>query len=229
LDPRTPEPLTPEPAIVAGYPTRQLRLQLGALGVDLLTVKRLEDYVDTDALLRDADAPEPPYWAHLWTGSRALARLVATDIDCAGRRIIELGCGLGLAGVVAARRGAVVTLMDSAWAGVCFAAANAALNGCGAQVMQADLCLPGLRGVFDGALAADVTYDPVLQVAVAGFLAAHLAPGGRAWCAESVRTVDQGFRRACESRGLQVMEHEVREPEDGREVPVRISEVGLRR
>jgi hypothetical protein len=70
-----------------------------------------------------------------------------------------------------------------------------------------------------------VTYDPLLQVAVADFLVAHLASGGRAWCAESVRTFDQGFRHACERRGLLVREHEEREPDDGREVSVRITEV----
>src|SRR5262249_45116959 len=97
--------------VVAGYPTHQLRLQLGDVRIDLLTVKRLEDYVDTDALLRDPDAPEPPYWAHLWTGSRALARLVATEIECTGKQAVEIGCGIGLVGIVAAVRGATVTLI----------------------------------------------------------------------------------------------------------------------
>lgn len=214
-----------EHVVVAGYPTRQLRLQLGEVGADLLIVKRLEDYVDAEVLLRDPDAPEPPYWAHLWTGSRALARLVATELDCGGKQVVEVGCGLGLVGIVAALCGATVTLIDHAWEAVCFAAANADLNGCRAYVIQADVRAPGLRGTFDYCLAADVTYDPSLQVALAEFLAAHLAPGGQAWCAESVRTVDQGFRRACEWRGLEVTEREVREPEDGRDVPVRITEM----
>lgn len=217
--------MTSASPLVAGYPTRRLHLQLGDLGVDLLTVARLEDYVDTEALLRDADAPEPPYWAHLWTGSRALARLVATEIECAGRRVVEIGCGLGLAGIVAARRGAAALLLDSAWEGVCFAAANARLNDCRAAVIQSDLRAPGLRGTFDCCLAADVTYDPELQRALAEFLAGHLAPRGRAWCAESVRTVDQGFRRACERHGLNVWEREAHEAEDGRDVAVRITEV----
>lgn len=217
--------MNPYPLIVAGYPTRRLTLQFCNVGITLLTVKRLEDYVDTETLLRDGDAPEPPYWAHLWTASRALARLVAIEVECAGKHVIEIGCGLGLVGIVAALRGAAVTLVDKAWEGVSFAAANAALNGCRAHAIQADMRTPGLRGTFDYCLAADVTYDPSLQVALAAFLAAHLAPGGHAWCADSVRTVDDGFHRACEWHGLKVTEREVREPEDGRDVPVRITEV----
>jgi len=211
--------------LIAGYPTRVLTVEVGGLAVELLTVKRLEDYIDADVLLRDADAPEPPYWAHVWVGSRALARLVATEIECVDRRVVEIGCGLGLAGIVAARRGATVTLFDHCWDGACFAAANAALNGGRARVLQCDVRASALREQFDYCLAADVTYDPLLQVAVADFLAAHLAADGRAWCAESVRTLDHGFRRACERHGLRVAEHEAREVDDGRDVLIRISEV----
>jgi len=213
------------PPVLAGYPTREVQLTFGDRRVRLLTVRRLEDYVNTEALLRDADMPEPPYWAHVWVGSRSLARLMATEIECAGRRVIEIGCGLGLAGIVAALRGATVTLFDHSWDGASFAAANAALNGCRVQVMQTDVRAPALRGQFDYCLAADVTYDPLLQLAVADFLATHLAADGRAWCAESVRTLDHGFRRACERHGLRVTEHEAREVEEGRDVRVRITAV----
>lgn len=193
--------------------------------VQLQTVSRLEDYVDSEELLRNPNAPEPPYWAHLWPGSRVLARLLATEIECRNCRVIDIGCGLGLVGVVAARRGAAVTLIDTAPAALHFARANIALNGCRASVLQTDVRRPGLRGRFDFCLAADVTYDPALQTAVADFLANHLTDGGRAWCAESVRTIDQAFRQACERAGLHVSERNVREPDDGRDAVVRITEV----
>jgi predicted nicotinamide N-methyase len=217
--------LTIESRQVAGYATRQHELTFGDLRVWLLTVGRLEDYVDGEELLRNADAPEPPYWAHLWPGSRALARLVATEIDCRGRRVIDIGCGVGLVGVVAARCGAAVTAIDNAHAALRFANRNAALNGCDVAAIQTDLRRTGVRGRFDYCFAADVTYDPALQTALADFLADHLSAGGRAWCAESVRTFDQGFRRACEARGLRVTERMLQEPDDGRTVGVRLSTV----
>src|SRR5262245_33866694 len=108
------------PTVIAGYPVRLLELDIADLRVNLLAVDRLEDYVDTAALLRDADAPEPPYWAHLWPAGRALARLVAGRLDCTGQRIIEIGCGLGLPGVVAAMRGATVTMMDTSYTALQF-------------------------------------------------------------------------------------------------------------
>jgi predicted nicotinamide N-methyase len=214
-----------EPIVVAGYPARRVPLRFGQLTVQLLVVARLEDYVDAEALLRDADVPEPPYWAHLWPASRVLARLVATEVACSGRRGVEIGCGLGLAAVVAALRGASMIAFDTAGDALCFARANAALNACPLAVLQTNLACPGLRARFDYCLAADVTYDPALQRALAAFLSAHLEPGGRAWCAESVRTMDPGFRQACERQGLSVIEREAREPDDGGEALVRLSEV----
>jgi len=190
--------------------------------VRLAAVARLEDHVDTGALLRDANAPEPPYWAHLWPGSRALARLVAHEIPCAGRRVVDVGCGLGLAGIVAARRHAQVVLFDYVLAAVRFARVNVALNGVAALVTQSDVAAPSFRAHFDHCLAADVTYDPPLQAAVAAFLATHLAPDGRGWCAESVRTFDTGFPRACAAHGLHIEERELHEPEDGRDTLVRL-------
>jgi len=210
---------------IAGYPARRVTLALGSVHPQLYVVDGLEDYVDTGALLRDADAPEPPYWAHLWPGARCLARLMTTRAECGGRRVVEVGCGLGLAGIAAAMVGATVTLLDSAHDALRFAQANAALNNCRVAAVRTDVRRVAVRGRFDYCLAADVTYDPLLQIALADFLAAHLASGGRAWCAESVRTFDQGFRQACERHGFQVSEREERDLDDGREVRVRITEV----
>lgn len=210
---------------IAGYPARRVTLALGSVHAQLYVVDGLEDYVDTDALLRDADAPEPPYWAHLWPGARCLARLMTTQRECRGHRVVEVGCGLGLSGILAAMVGATVTLLDTAHDALRFAQASAALNNCRVATVRTDVRHAGIRGRFDYCLAADVTYDPLLQTALADFLAAHLASGGRAWCAESVRTYDQRFRHACERHGLQVSEHEERQPDDGRDVSVRITEV----
>jgi predicted nicotinamide N-methyase len=216
---------TPGSVCIAGYPARRVVLDFGRVQTQLFVVDHLEEFVDGNALLRDADAPEPPYWAHLWPGARALARLLATQVDCNGRRIVEAGCGLGLTGLTAALCGASVMMVDTAYDALRFAQANAQLNRRRVATVQMDVRNPGLRERFDYCLAADVTYDPALQAALATFIAAHLVRGGRAWCAESVRTFDRGFQHACEQHGLQVTECQVREPDDGREALVRITEI----
>lgn len=57
---------------------------------------------------------EPPFWAYSWAGSQALARYLLDNPHwVAGKRVLDLGCGNGLAALAAARAGALeVTAND---------------------------------------------------------------------------------------------------------------------
>ena len=69
-----------------------------------------------------------PYWADLWPAARMLAKALCDEQVQAGEEALEIGCGLGLPGVVAPC-GLRVTFSDyDAWA-LHFASVNARLNG----------------------------------------------------------------------------------------------------
>jgi len=79
----------------------------------------METPPDLDALLDQAAASDPqavdaiPYYAILWPAASGLARYLWTHrAELSGKRVIELGCGLGLPSVLAARLGAHVTATD---------------------------------------------------------------------------------------------------------------------
>src|SRR5215218_658587 len=57
-------------------------------------------------------APLVPYWSVLWRSGVALARELAAAPPAAGARVVELGCGLGVPSLVAARAGAAVLATD---------------------------------------------------------------------------------------------------------------------
>ncbi len=211
-------------ARIAGFPARLCHADFGAHSVDLFVVDDLEALVDRNRLLRDSDIPEPPYWAHLWVGSRALARHLASS----PRRFtsaVDIGCGVGLAGLVAARRGARTLFFDYAEPALHFARESLRYNGLDADFVVGDLRRPALKGHFDLCLAADTTYDPELQRALATFLSRHLAADGVALCAESVRNVDRGFADACHGHGLIVNEEQLVETDEGSPVPIRLTTV----
>src|SRR3954451_24843078 len=69
---------------------------------------------DSEALL-DEHAFEQeeylPYWAELWPSALGLAEAVGAA-DVAGRRVLELGCGLGVPSLVAALAGAEFLATD---------------------------------------------------------------------------------------------------------------------
>ncbi len=102
-----------------------------------------------------------PYWAELWPSARRLAVVVAAA-DMRGRRVLELGCGLGLPSIVAARGGADVLATDWAPEAIAAAAANAARNDVAMRCATADWRdteALASEGPFDLVLAADVLYE----------------------------------------------------------------------
>lgn len=204
---------------------RFIACDVGAFVVDVAVVADLGALVDPQALLRDVEPVEPPYWAHLWVGSRALARHVAAQSPHAASAI-DIGCGVGLAGLTAAHMGIGTTFLDRSAEALTFVRASARRANYDVQLVQTDMLAPGLCGRFDLCLAADVTYDPALQVGLAQFLEDHLAPNGIAWCAESVRTADRGFLDACSERGLRARSWQVVEKDEGASVVLRLLEVG---
>jgi predicted nicotinamide N-methyase len=194
---------------IAGFAAELDRIAIGSDVVALWRVAELARYVDRDALLAGDDPSEPPYWAHLWSGAVVLAGAVPRDAG----RVVELGCGLGLPGLVAARRGARVTFVDRAAAALVFVRRSAAANGVAAECVAADFTQGSLRGRFDLVLAAEVLYDPARFADTAAAIRRHLAPGGRALVSDAARTDTRTFYAALDAAGLRwrASDHPVRE------------------
>src|SRR5262245_27331283 len=70
-----------------------------------------------------------PYWADLWPAARMLAKYLLRQAWPAGLPVLEVGCGLGLPGVVALSLGMRVTFSDYDATALRFAADNARANG----------------------------------------------------------------------------------------------------
>jgi predicted nicotinamide N-methyase len=70
-----------------------------------------------------------PYWADIWPAARMLARAVLETDWPSGLTALEIGCGLGLAGLAALSKGLRVIFSDYDLTAVAFAERNARLNG----------------------------------------------------------------------------------------------------
>src|SRR3954469_450535 len=79
-----------------------------------------------------------PYWARVWPSGAGLAGALHDDPPAPGTKVLELGAGLALPSVVAARAGADVLATDGNTDAVAFAAHVLALNEVEGEVAHVD-------------------------------------------------------------------------------------------
>ena len=117
-----------------------------------------DELIDEEAFDEDEFLP---YWAELWPSGLALAHVVE-GLELAGRRVLELGAGLGLPSLAAALRGADVLATDWADDAVDLLRENAARNGVALRAERVRWDEPGLvlaGAPWDLVLCADVLYE----------------------------------------------------------------------
>lgn len=165
-----------------------------------------------------------PYWSELWPASRMLAKAILREpwekypTPPGGKlHALEVGCGLGLAGIAALSRGLRVTFSDIDELAVEFAAANARLNG----FHDFDTAAIDLRSPpptrYQVLLGSDLLYEPRMVEPVVNFIATMLAPGGVCLIADPDRISARPFRWAAENAGLSVAATFARAGEPGGE------------
>ena len=106
-------------------------------------------------------APLAPYWSVLWRSGVALARELE-GVALRGLRVVELGCGLAVPSIAAARAGAEVLATDGCSEALMLAARNARANDVRIETAAVDWREPGElleHAPFDLVLAADVLYE----------------------------------------------------------------------
>jgi predicted nicotinamide N-methyase len=166
------------------------RLELPGGAVLRARPRSFDDVREAEAL---AGPRRPtPYWATAWPSGTALARMVA-DADVGGRRVLELGCGIAMPSVAAARGGAQVLATDASLEAVVYAAHNLALNGLEGDVAVVSWADLAARGPWDLVLGADVLYLLANAEQLARLLPQLLERDGEAWIADPGRSGCKDF------------------------------------
>ena len=179
--------MSPKPALRAGLPVLptgyHVKLEtITGSGADL-TLRSLLDRIqyhdpEGDAERAGIPAASWPLFGLLWPSGQVLAGVMAT-YAIAGKRVLELGCGLGLASLVVHRRGGDVTASDCHPLAASFLRENLELNGL--PVMKYSAAHWGRAnpqlGRFDLIIGSDVLYDRDQPEALSQFIACHSEPG----------------------------------------------------
>jgi len=158
-----------------------------------------------------------PYWADLWPGARMLGKTLLREPSWPpGLTALEVGCGLGLPGVVALSLGMRVIFSDYDATALHFAAENARDNGLtNFETLPMDWRFPPSGLKVPLLLASDLIYEmrnvgPLIQL-----VKKVLAPGGECLLTDQDRVPMHHFRQTLQDEGLNFTMQMVRAGEPG--------------
>jgi predicted nicotinamide N-methyase len=171
------------------YDTEIFPVQIGNISLRFHKPKSIDRFINPDDLMK-----EFPLWAKIWDASAVLTQYMAElEVD-ATRRILELGSGLGVAGITAASLGHHITLTEYNADALEFLKANAQLNQCQhIPIHHLDWFQPQLKGSFDLIVGSEIVYQKEAVAALGDLFRKYLAPNGQAVLVERVRSTGAVF------------------------------------
>ncbi len=155
-------------------------LQIGRFSFQLCQIADLDEALAHYVQISPNDIDKIPYFSRLWESARALAELVVEREEFfAGRRVLELGCGLGLPALCAGKCGARVTASDFHPDNRAFFRQNAILNNLPEiEYWQFDWRQPGPTAEFEIILGSDLIYEKEMLDSLVSCVCRYLTPGG---------------------------------------------------
>ncbi len=207
------------PRAVPGYQTKQEIVAIA--GAEPLTIRSLLDrnqFADPLGVAERLGISSASWslFGLLWPSGCHLAARLALRPVRPDERILELGCGLALASLVAHRRGADITASDRHPLANGFLLENLRLNGLapmkyrhGDWVLQApsldadNAARPApVRGEYNLLVGSDLLYDRDASSALAGFIGRHAKAHAEVWIIDPDRDNRPAFNRGMAALGF---------------------------
>lgn len=186
-----------------------------------------------------------PYWAELWesaigvgeflltrtnqrvisnegqgASSEKLSSLAPYPLILAPLSAIDLGCGMGFSGMIAASLGMRVMLADIEQDSLLFAALNTAKWRENVRTRRLDWRVDHLGEKFDLIIGADVLYERAQWDHIEPFLREHLATNGKILLGEPGRPTSAPFPEWISQRGWNISIDSIRLEDRGKTIRV---------
>jgi len=169
------------------YPVTIAPICLGGLKLEFARISEpdrvLDDAVAAEDRRRlspqaagDGQPPRVPYWAELWESSLGLGQRLAREKRQGN--VLDLGCGMGLAGAAAAAMGANVLLADCEATALLVARFNSWPWRQRVRTRRVNWQTDRLGEKFDMILGADILYERAQWEFLDAFWKSALADGG---------------------------------------------------
>jgi len=192
-----------------GYTTRRLVLRFGGHDYRIRALSDLQQFADPNRHAERVGISSAQWslFGQVWPSGRVLAEAMSV-YAIAGKRILEIGCGLGLASLVLQFRGADVVASDHHPLAEPFLAYNSALNGLPAvDYRELEWSLPNAQlGRFDLIIGSDILYERGHSDLIAALVSRHAQPDCEVLITDPGRGNSAPFTRALAMQGYDVVE-----------------------
>lgn len=205
---------------MTGYYTRNEKVLVGGQRYRLRVLSNKRQFADPGRLgLRlGISSAQWSLFGQVWPSGRLLAQAMHR-FEITDKRILELGCGIGLASLVLQRRGANVIASDIHPLADALLAYNAALNALPAvryERLSWNLPQPDL-GHFDLIIASDVLHERDQPLLLASVIERHAAPAAEVMVTDPGRGHRVQFSHLLAAQGFDLIEECC--PMDDRDTP----------
>jgi len=171
-------------------------VRIGEHTLEITHIENMTDYLDRLAnQSRQGKSIELPLWAKIWPASTLLA-MTMTQIPPAGdKRILEIGAGLGIPGLVAAARGFATTISDTNEDALLFTRINILKNNLQAKAtaLPLDIVTQDADAPFDLILGSELFSIKDCAAQLVRFLRKGLSPQGMALLARDASRKEKDF------------------------------------
>lgn len=152
----------PRSKIISNYRVRYQTKEVQEFDIHLRTLRDNQQFSDDFDVAKNLGISSAnwPLFGMLWESGEVLAHLMA-DFEIEGKRILEVGCGLGMASLVLNKRSADVSATDRHPEAEGFLEINVELNeGRAIPFFQMDWASEALeQGNFDLVIGSDLLYE----------------------------------------------------------------------
>lgn len=192
-----------------GYTTRDVPVSIGGTDYTIRALADLHQFSDPDGDASRAGISSANWclFGQVWPAGIVLAETLAA-MDLSGKRILEIGCGLGLSSLVMQRAGGDVTASDYHPLAEPFLRQNAELNGL-EPPRYVDLPWESNQpelGDFDLIVGADVLYERGHAALLLGVVARHGSDAGQVLIADPGRGNSGAFATGMKALGYEFSE-----------------------